>query len=137
MVKIKINYKGGLRCDNTHEQSGSQFSTDAPLDNNGKGESFSPTDLLATALGSCMATVMGIVAERKGVDLTGMQVDVGKHMSTSTPRRVAQLDIAVTMPLNSDHSERALLESAAHSCPVLQSLHPDVKVNLVWSWQGN
>lgn len=135
MVEIKVNYAGALRCNNTHEPSGNQFSTDAPLDNNGRGESFSPTDLLATALGSCMATVMGIVARRKEIDLTGMEITVGKHMSTSAPRRISKLDVTVESPLSASHPERALLESAAHSCPVLQSLHPDVEVVLVWRWK--
>jgi len=135
MVEIKINYEGDLHCSNTHGPSGSNFSTDAPVDNNGRGETFSPTDLLATALGSCMATIMGIVAQRKGIDLEGMVVTVGKHMSETQPRRVAQLDVRIEMPLPAEHPERRMLESSALSCPVHQSIHPAVKVPIDWVWQ--
>jgi len=135
MVEMKINYEGDLHCSNTHGPSGSNFGTDAPVDNNGRGETFSPTDLLATALGSCMATIMGIVAQRKGIDLKGMCVTVGKHMSESQPRRVSQLDIRIEMPLPADHPDRKMLENSALSCPVHQSIHPEVKVPIDWVWQ--
>ena len=135
MVEIKINYEGALHCRNTHGPSGSDFATDAPVDNNGRGETFSPTDLLATSLGSCMATVMGIVAQRKGIDLEGMVITVGKHMSGSQPRRVSQLDVRIEMPLPANHSERDVLESSALSCPVHQSIHPEIKVPIDWVWQ--
>lgn len=136
MVEIKINYEGDLHCTNTHVPSHSQFATDAPVDNNGRGEAFSPTDLLATALGSCMATIMGMVAQRKGLDLTGMHVTVGKHMSDTQPRRVSQLDVRIDMPFAEDHPERKMLESAALSCPVHQSIHPDIKVLIDWVWRA-
>ncbi|MBT8043371.1 MAG: OsmC family protein [Verrucomicrobiae bacterium] len=137
MVEIKTKYEGDLHCKNTHSPSKSQFSTDAPVDNNGRGESFSPTDLLATALGSCMATIMGIVAQRKEVDLTGMEVTVGKHMSSAQPRRVSRLDVRIEVPLSEYHPERKMLESAALSCPVHQSIHPDIEVVIEWHWQSN
>ena len=135
MIEMKINYDGGLHCSNTHGPSGSNFATDAPVDNNGRGESFSPTDLLATALGCCMATVMGIVARQKGIDIEGMDVTVGKHMSENQPRRVSQLDVRIEMPLPADHPDRKTLESSALSCPVFQSINPEIKVPIDWVWQ--
>ena len=135
MVEIKINYEGDLHCNNTHGPSKSQFATDAPVDNNGRGESFSPTDLLASALGSCMATIMGIVAQRKDLDLTGMNITVGKHMSDTQPRRVSRLDVCIEMPLSEDHPDRKMLESSALSCPVNQSIHPEIEVPIDWIWQ--
>ncbi len=134
MVKINIHYEGGLRCTATHGPSGNTISTDAPVDNNGRGEAFSPTDLLATALGSCMATVMGIVAQRKEIPLTGLRVEVRKHMSDDTPRRIARLEVELHMPVAADHPERKLLESAARGCPVHHSIHPDIQVDFQWHW---
>ncbi len=136
MIEIKVNYEGGLHCSNTHGPSGSIFSTDAPIDNNGRGESFSPTDLIATALGSCMATIMGMAAERKNLCLEGMVIKVGKHMSENQPRRIVILDVVVDMPLSSEHPDRKILESAALSCPVYQSIHADIKVPIKWNWQA-
>ncbi len=135
MIEIKVNYEGDLHCSNTHGPSGSSLATDAPVDNNGRGETFSPTDLVASALGSCMATIMGIVAKRKSIGLEGMVITVGKQMSTDQPRRIAQLEVTIEMPLMSDHPDRKLLENAALSCPVHQSLHPDIKVPITWCWQ--
>ena len=99
MIEIAIDYEGKLRCSATHGPSGKVLSTDAPVDNNGLGEAFSPTDLVATALGTCMATVMGIVAERKEISLKGMKVSVGKHMSEDSPRRISRLDIDIHLSL--------------------------------------
>jgi uncharacterized OsmC-like protein len=135
MVEIKIDYQGELRCRAVHGPSGTVLETDAPVDNNGRGESFSPTDLVATALGVCMTTVMGIVARRKEIDLEGMKATVRKHMSADTPRRIARLEVDLEMPLPADHPERRLLESTGNGCPVHHSLHPDVEVVLNWSWQ--
>ena len=135
MVQITVNYEGGLRCTNTHVPSKNQCSTDAPVDNKGRGESFSPTDLLATALGSCMATLMGIVAQGKGINIEGMKITVGKHMSEDRPRRVSRLEIQIEMPLSADHPERKMLESSALSCPVYQSIHPEIEVPIDWCWQ--
>lgn len=136
MVEIKINYKGELQCKNIHGPSGSTCTTDAPVDNNGRGSSFSPTDLVATALGSCMATIMGIVAERKDINLEGMVITVRKHMSEDLPRRISRLDVRIDMPLPGDHSQRKILESSALSCPVHQSIHPDIDVPIDWYWQS-
>ena len=129
-------YQGDLRTSITHHRSGEVIVTDAPVDNNGRGLSFSPTDLLATALGSCMATIMGIVAERKELDLEGMVITVGKHMSDDMPRRISRLDVRIEMPLSEDHPQRKILESSALSCPVHQSIHPDVEVPIEWCWKS-
>lgn len=134
MVTINLSYEGGLRCSATHAPSGNTLTTDAPVDNNGKGEAFSPSDLVATALAACMATVMGIVAERKRISLEGMRVEVRKHMSDDAPRRIARLEIDISMPLPENHPERKLLESAARGCPVHHSLHPDIETVFNWFW---
>ena len=137
MIEITTHYEGGLHCRNTHVPTGTQFSTDAPEDNNGRGETFSPTDLLAAALGSCLATIMGIVAQKMDIVLDGMKIDVKKHMSESLPRRVARLEVRIEVPLHVDHPERRVLESAALSCPVSLSIHPEIKVPIEWCWQGH
>ena len=137
MVEIKIDYQGELHCRAVHGPSGAVLETDAPVDNNGRGEAFSPTDLVATALGVCMATVMGIVAKRKEIDLAGMKVVVKKHMSTDTPRRIARLEVDIDMPLSAGHPDRRLLESTGNGCPVHQSLHPDVVQEIRWHWLGD
>ena len=134
MVRINLNYQGELRCSAIHAPSGNTIQTDAPLDNNGRGEAFSPTDLVATALGACMATVMGIVAERKGIPLEGMNIEVRKHMSGDTPRRIARLEVDIHMPVSHSHPERKLLESAARGCPVHHSLSPDIETVFNWTW---
>jgi len=135
MIEIKVNYEGDLHCTNTHGPSGSSFGTDAPVDNNGRGETFSPTDLVASALGSCMATIMGIVAKRKNISLEGMMIKVGKQMSGDQPRRISKLEVTIEVPLPADHPERKILESAALSCPVHQSIHPEIEVPIDWRWQ--
>ncbi len=136
MVEIKIDYEGQLHCSALHVPSGNRIVTDAPVDNNGRGEAFSPTDLVATALGACMATVMGIVAQRKEIDLTGMKISVQKHMSTDTPRRIIALTVAITMPIAEDHPAQPLLQAAVHGCPVHHSLHPDIQVDISWSFSS-
>ena len=136
MVKIDICYEGGLRCEATHGPSGTTMVTDAPVDNHGKGESFSPTDLVATALGACMATIMGIVAERHQIDLKDMKIEVAKEMSTDAPRRIARLTTIIDVPLPEDHPRREMLERAALTCPVHQSLHPEIEKPLEFRWQG-
>ena len=135
MIQITIDYLGGLRCHATHGPSQNTVITDAPVDNHGKGESFSPTDLVATALGTCMATVIGIFAERHGVDLRGMKVTVGKEMTQVPVRRIARLTTEIVVPLSAAHPHREALERAALTCPVPQSLHPEVEkpVNFIWS----
>lgn len=135
MVEIRIDYEGQLRCGAKHMPSQRKMETDAPTDNHGRGESFSPTDLLATGLGTCMATVMGIVGKNKDVELRGMRVVVGKEMSDDLPRRIAKLNVEVFMPIPEDHPERRVLQSAALSCPVQHSIHPDIEVPIEWHWQ--
>ncbi|MDP0491090.1 MAG: OsmC family protein [Verrucomicrobiota bacterium JB023] len=135
MVEITIDYQGELHCEAQHGPSGSSLSTDAPVDNEGRGESFSPTDLLATSLGSCMATIMGIAARRKEVDLQGMTLSVSKEMSAEPPRRVVRLAVTINMPLPEDHPEAAMLQGAAMGCPVFRSIHPDIDVPVVWNWK--
>ena len=134
MVEISISYQGDLHCLATHGPSGSTLHTDAPVDNNGRGESFSPTDLVATALGSCMATVIGIIARRKNIELSGMNIRVRKFMSADTPRRISRLEVHIAMPIPSSHPDARLLEASAIACPVHQSLHPDIQVPLRWTW---
>ena len=136
MVNISISYEGGLRCEAVHGPSGQKLFTDAPVDNHGRGESFSPTDLVATALGSCMATIMGIVADRHKLDLTGMKIEVSKEMSQDTPRRIARLTTVIDVPLPQDHPDREILERAALTCPVHQSLHPEIEKPLEFRWVG-
>ncbi len=135
MVEIKLSYEGELHCSAIHTPSGSTLATDAPLDNNGRGESFSPTDLVATALGSCMATVIGIVARRKNIAVEGMAINVRKFMSEDSPRRISRLELDLDMPLPADHPDRPLLESAARGCPVHHSIHPDIKMVMNWTWR--
>src|SRR5271170_7004532 len=127
MVKINIVYEGQLHCVLTHEPSGNVITTDAPKDNMGRGEAFSPTDLVAAALGSCMLTVMGIAASRHNIDLKGTTVDVSKEMVTAPSRRIGSISLVFQMAPGIPPEKRGLLEAAAHSCPVHKSLHPDVQ----------
>ena len=136
MVSIHVRYEGDLRCQALHGPSQEDLFTDAPVDNHGRGESFSPTDLVATALATCMATVIGIKAQQKELNVTGMTLEIEKHMSTDSPRRIVALPIRITVPLPADHPDRRLLESVALACPVLQSLHPDIQKTVTWHWQG-
>lgn len=131
-VEIDIGYEGDLHCVATHGPSGERLRTDAPVDNGGRGELFSPTDLLATALGACLVTIMGIVAKRLGLDIAGTRVHVAKEMVADPVRRVGSLAVTVTLPPGQALSlpDRARLERAAHTCPVKQSLHPDTVVSL-------
>jgi len=135
MVSISIDYSGELRCTATHAPSGSKLSTDAPVDNNGKGETFSPTDLVATALGNCMATIMGIVAERKDISLKGLALKVEKHMADDMPRRISRLPVTIHMPMAEDHHYKDLMINAALTCPVHQSLHESIDIPITWIWQ--
>jgi putative redox protein len=135
MVQISIEYTGNLHCDAKHGPSGSVIATDAPADNQGKGEAFSPTDLVATALGTCIATTMAIVAERHQVELKGMSVQVAKEMA-SDPRRISRLTTAVHIPLPADHPQRALLEKTALGCPVHRSLAAEMERPTKFFWEG-
>lgn len=136
MVQIEVLYEGALRCQSIHGPSSVKLITDAPVDNCGKGESFSPTDLVATALGTCILTTMAIFAERHDLDLTGARVRVRKVMTTSPPRRIACLEVDVDMPITRNHPQASALEKAALGCPVQRSLHPDVQMPVNWTWAG-
>ena len=134
MIEINVTYEGDLHCVASHGPSGIDVATDAPVDNQGRGESFSPTDLVATALGTCMVTIMGIVARRKELAIEGTRVRVGKEMSQDLPRRIARLEVRIEVPLPTDHPDKDLLINAAMTCPVHQSLHPDIEVPIEWVW---
>jgi uncharacterized OsmC-like protein len=137
MVEISITYQGGLHCDATHGPSQSLLATDAPTDNLGKGEAFSPTDLCATSLGTCMVTTMAISAQRNGFEFpAGTKLAVRKIMTSEPPRRIARIEIDIDVPLPVDHPERAALERAALNCPVALSLHPDVEKPVNFRWVG-
>ena len=134
MNTATARYAGQLRTEATHVASGTTIHTDAPTDNHGRGEAFSPTDLVSTALGACMMTIMGIVAERHQLDLVNSTYDVVKHMSTDSPRRIAQIDVLFRLPAALALDSRALLERAARTCPVTLSLHPDIRQNVVFEY---
>lgn len=131
----KISYLGQLRTECTHIKSGNTFITDAPTDNQGKGEAFSPTDLCATSLASCILTIMGIAARNHGIDMTGAEAELHKTMAAD-PRRISQIDIQVTMPQTIHYSEKEkiILSKAAEHCPVHMSLHPELKINIEFKW---
>ena len=126
MVSIDVVYEGELHTQATHGPSGATLTTDAPVDNHGRGASFSPTDLVATALGACMVTIMGIAAERHGWDLSGTRVRVTKGMATEPVRRIGELAVEIHVPVELDERARTTLERAALTCPVHKSLHPDI-----------
>jgi putative redox protein len=131
-VEIDIHYQGDLHCEVTHGPSGSKLITDAPVDNGGKGEAFSPTDLVAVAFGTCIITIMDLAARKHGLNLTGTKIHVSKEMSATPPRRVAVLRATVTVPRGKSISEtdRQKLEAAASKCPVKESLHPETKMEI-------
>ena len=134
METVRTIYLGDLRTENTHLQSGNKVITDAPCDNQGRGEYFSPTDLLATSLGSCIMTIMGIKARDNGIDITGTEVAVTKIMA-SDPRRVGEVVVEFYFPSrNYTDSEKKLIESVAGSSPVPLSLHPDLKQTIRFNW---
>ncbi len=133
MVKISAIYAGEKHCELTHGPSGSLLDTDAPKDNQGKGEKFSPTDLVGAALASCILTTMAIVAERDGVSLKGARADAQKEMNAQ-PRRIARLSVQITLPQTLSPEYRKKLENVALHCPVRESLHPDVEVPLVFTY---
>ena len=136
MVKISIRYTGDLHCVAQHGPSGTEIATDAPADNKGKGESFSPTDLVATALASCMATTAAIATADQGVDLSGMTIAIEKHMSKDAPRRIVGLPSEVHIPLSPDTPQRAAVEHAILNCPVHKSLPPDIDRPTKIVWEG-
>ncbi len=135
MTKIEVTYEGELRCEAIHGPSGNRLTTDAPVDNEGRGEAFSPTDLVATALGTCMLTVIGIVARRHEIDVRGAKVIVTKEMVTQPRRRIGRLGVTFTLPASLSEENRQRLQNAAMTCPVHQSLHPDVQIDIAWQWE--
>ncbi len=130
-----IIYKGELRSYATHNQSGSVIETDAPTDNRGKGERFSPTDLLCVSLGTCIITTMGIKASDMGIDLTGTTLQVQKHM-LSDPRRVGKIDVQLVFPstLQLEEKDKTILQRTGDNCPVMKSIHPDIETQVVYEW---
>ena len=132
MTTMHCRYEGGLRCVAVHEASDSVLHTDAPVDNKGRGESFSPTDLVATALATCILTILGIVADREGITLEPCSATVHKTMTTSGVRRISLLEVWVTLPPGLNPEQRRLLERAGESCPVKRSLEGSVAMELHW-----
>lgn len=137
-VDIDIVYTGDLHCEATHRPSGARLVTDAPLDNGGKGEAFSPTDLCATSIGACLVTTMALVAARHGIELRGTKVHVVKEMVADPRRRIGALRTTVTFPagLALAPEKRSLLEATARACPIAQSLGPNVEVPVEFVWPG-
>jgi putative redox protein len=134
MVKITGEDQGDLHCLAAHDPSGSTLITDAPRDNQGRGEAFSPTDLIATALGTCMATTMAIAARQQGLELRGLRFEVVKEMSAEGPRRIRRLTTHVWVPFPKASVSASFLENVAHNCPVHKSLHPSMEKPIVFHW---
>ena len=135
MATISVKYLGDLRVECTHMQSGTKIITDAPVDNHGKGQAFSPTDLCATALGACAMTIIGLYAQNHGVDVTGAEMEITKSMSAD-PRRIGKVEVIFTMPDRPySEKEKIVMERAAHTCPVHLSLHPDVEQVFTFNWR--
>jgi putative redox protein len=135
-MTASIIYDGDLRCSATHVQSNSALETDAPTDNRGKGERFSPTDLLCVSLATCMLTTMGIKAADMNVDIRNAKAEVTKHMA-SNPRRVAKIEVTVSLPAIDDEKEKLTLERTGTNCPVAKSIHPDIELVLQYNWGNN
>ena len=133
-MTASILYEGNLRCQANHLQSNSRIETDAPTDNQGKGERFSPTDLVCTALGTCMVTTMALKARDMGIELRGTTVHFKKHMQRD-PRRIARIDVELQFPadLKLDEKDRLILQRTGDHCPVVKSLHPDIELNIRYS----
>lgn len=133
MSTSKVTYLGNLRTENEHLKSGNKFITDAPTDNNGKGEAFSPTDTVATGLANCMITVMGIKARDMKVNMDGTTAMVTKTMAAD-PRRISKIEVILDFPSGIDQKSRKILENTGRTCPVMQSLHPDIEKVIVFNW---
>jgi putative redox protein len=133
MVEINIRYEGNLRCTATHVPSGTQLLTDAPKDNHGLGQSFSPTDLVATAYAACTVTVLAIAAQQEGIDIAGTRAKVIKGMSTE-PRRIGQLPLTIELPAHLTSEQRKLLENAARGCPVCKSISPEIDATITFAY---
>jgi len=134
MVEISIAYEGQLRCKATHGPSGTSINTDAPTDNMGKGEAFSPTDLVATALATCMVTTMGISAQRHNINIEGTTAKVTKEMVTAPIRRIGKLTVQIAVPTTLSEDDQRRMKHAALSCPVHKSLHADLKIPVTFFW---
>jgi putative redox protein len=134
MVAQSFRYLGELRCEATHSPSKVTLITDAPTDNHGRGESFSPTDLLVTALATCKVTTMAIAVEQEGIRLAGTKVYAEKHMSTDPPRRIARIVMRIDFPAGIADGQRTRLENIARGCPVARSIHPDIKLDLTFTY---
>ncbi|MGI9550131.1 MAG: OsmC family protein [Aurantibacter sp.] len=129
----KVTYNGDLRTTCEHLRSGDSFNTDAPVDNNGLGQAFSPTDTVATGLASCMITTMGIKARQLDVDLTNSTAEITKHMAAD-PRRISKIEIDLKLPSSASEKNRKILEHTANTCPVIYSLHPDIEKEISFNW---
>ena len=134
-MTTSIVYKGHLRCACTHIQSGTVIETDAPTDNRGKGERFSPTDTVCVALATCVITTMALKANDMNIDLTDTSIAVTKHM-LSDPRRIGKIDVILTFPatLQLEEKDQIILQRIGDNCPVMKSLHPDLEVNVEYNW---
>ena len=132
-MTASLVYTGNLRCSVEHIQSGTIIETDAPTDNKGKGERFSPTDLLCVSLGTCMLTTMAIKAAEMQVELNGSKASITKHM-LSDPRRVGKIEVSVTLPATGTERDRKILEKVGDNCPVIKSIHPDIKLQINYDW---
>ena len=133
MPNVSCRYSGELRCEATHHGSGAVLITDAPIDNAGKGEEFSPTDLLATSVATCMLTIMGITAKSRDWSIEGSSAEVDKQMTQSGPRKVEKLRVHLKLPQHLSNEQRALLQRVAEQCPVKRSLDPSIQLELIWS----
>ena len=129
----KVTYAGELRTTCVHLRSGNEFITDAPIDNQGLGQAFSPTDTVATSLASCMITIMGIKARDLDIDLAGSTAEVTKHMA-SNPRRISKIEVNLELPSDISEKNRTLLERAGNTCPIHYSLHPDIEKVITFNW---
>src|SRR5262249_55059651 len=134
MVEVDVTYEGDLRTKATHGPSGTTLLTDPPVDNMGRGESFSPTDLVATALATCMVTTMAISAKRLSINIEGTSAKVQKEMTAQPTRRIGQLTVQITVPTELSDEDRRRMKAAALTCPVHRSLHPDVKIPVSFVW---
>lgn len=133
-MTAKVTYTGELRTTCEHVRSGNTFITDAPIDNNGLGQAFSPTDTVATGLGSCMLTMMGIKAKGLDVDLRNSYAEITKHMAAN-PRRISKIEAKLVLPASVSEKNRKILENTANTCPVHYSLHPDIERVITFDWQ--
>ena len=133
-MMAKVTYLGDLRTRNEHVRSGGTFITDAPVDNHGKGEAFSPTDTIPAGLANCMLTVMAIKARNMKLDMAGTTAEVTKIMA-SGPRRIARIGVIVNLPFEADTKQRKILENTAETCPVVYTLHPDIEMDMIFNWK--